>query len=297
VRRGYSDRGPLGAASDLFFGLTTAFGYGTSDFVARQASQRIGHVRVLFYLEVVGFFLLAPLAFLFERGGWAWSDIWWLVLGLGVLNTIASLFLYRAFEYGVLSVVSPIASSYPAATAALAILFLDQFPGLLATLGIVTVLAGLLLLSRAGVHPSNAPPRDARVGLVSAFAAFAGYGVFYFALKYVVADVGPVTVTAVVRLVGVVLLLGLQAAGAFRVLGLPRSLWPSLASMGVLDSLAFVAFNLGILGGNVAIVGTLSGLFSAVTVGLAVAVLHERLTRAQIAGVLAVFVGVVLIAL
>lgn len=287
----------MGAASDLFFGLATAFGYGTSDFVARQASQRAGHVRVLFYLEVIGFVLLAPIAFLFERGGWAWSDTLFLVLGLGVLNTVASVFLYRAFEYGVLSVVSPIASSYPAATAALAILFLDEFPGPLATLGIVSVLAGLLLLSRAGAHPSNAPPRDARVGVISAFLAFAGYGVFYFALKYVVAEVGPVTVTALVRLVGVVLLLGLQATGAVRVLGLPRSLWPSLAAMGVLDSLAFVAFNLGILGGNVAIVSTLSGLFSAVTVGLAVVVLHERLTRTQLVGVLAIFAGVVLIAL
>lgn len=288
---------PLGAASDLFFGLTTAFGYGTSDFVARQASQRIGHVRVLFYMELVGFVILAPLAYLFERGLWTWSNAWLLLLGLGVLNTFCTLFLYRAFEYGVLSVVSPIASSYPAATAALAIVFLNEFPGIPATLGIVSVLAGILLLGRGGVHPSNAPPRNARVGLVSAFAAFAGYGVFYFALKYVVADVGPVTVATTVRLVGVVLLLALHAAGTLRVLGLPRALWSSLASMGVLDSLAFIAFNVGIVGGSVAIVSTLSGLFSAVTVGLAVAFLHERLTRAQLVGVLSIFVGVVLIAL
>lgn len=287
----------MGTESDLFFGLSTAFGYGTSDFVARQAAQRIGHVRVLFYMELVGFLILAPLALLFERGFWVWSDAWLLVLGLGVLNTFSTLFLYRAFEYGVLSVVSPIASSYPAATAALAILFLNDRPGVPATAGIVFVLAGILLLSRGGVHPSNTPPKDPRVGLVSAFAAFAGYGVFYFALKYVVADVGPVTVATVVRLVGVVLLVGLGAAGVLRVRGLPRALWPSLASMGVLDSLAFIAFNVGILGGSVAIVGTLSGLFSAVTVALAVAILHERLTRPQLVGVLSVFAGVVLIAL
>ncbi len=287
----------MGAESDLFFGLTTAFGYGTSDFVARQAAQRIGHVRVLFYMELVGFVILAPLALVLEHGQWVMSGAWVLVLGLGILNTFSTLFLYRAFEYGVLSVVSPIASSYPAATAALAILFLNQFPGVPPTAGIVCVIGGILLLSRGGVHPSNAPPKDARVGLASAFLAFAGYGVFYFALKYVVADVGPVTVATVVRLVGVFLLLGLHAVGALRVRGLPRPLWPSLAAMGVLDSLAFIAFNVGILAGNVAIVGTLSGLFSAVTVGLAVAILHERLTRTQVLGVVAIFAGVVLIAL
>ena len=287
----------MGTASDLFFGLTTAFGYGTSDFVARQASHRIGHVRVLFYMELVGFAILAPLALLLEHGLWRWSDAWWLVLGLGVLNTFATLFLYRSFEYGVLSVVSPIASSYPAVTAALAILFLNDRPGVPATIGIVFALSGIILLSRGGVHPANAPPKDARRGIVSALGAFAGYGVFYFALKYVVADVGPVSVATVVRLVGVVVLLALSAVGLLHVRGLPRPLWPSLAAMGILDSLAFIAFNVGILGGSVAIVGTLSGLFSAVTVVLAAAILRERMTRIQLLGVLAIFVGVVLIAL
>lgn len=287
----------MGTESDLFFGLSTALGYGTSDFVARQASHRVGHVRVLFYMELVGFVILVPLAVGLEHGAWRWSGAWLLVLGLGVLNTFCTLFLYRAFEFGVLSVVSPIASSYPAATAALAILFLNDRPALAATLGIGCVLVGIVLLSRAGVHPANVPPRNARVGMVSAFIAFAGYGVFFFALKFVVADVGPVTVATVVRLVGVVVLLVLSVAGTVRIGRLPRPLWPSLAAMGVLDSAGFIAFNLGILGGSVAIVGTLSGLFSAVTVGLAVAVLHERLTRTQLVGVLSIFLGVVLIAL
>ena len=287
----------MGTESDLFFGLSTALGYGTSDFVARQATHRVGHLHVLFYMELVGLVILAPVALVFERGQWVWSDTWLLLFGLGVLNTFSTLFLYRSFEYGVLSVVSPIASSYPAATAALAILFLHESVAPPAAAGIVLVLAGILLLGRAGPHPANAPPRDARAGVVSALAAFGGYGVFYFALKYVVADVGPVTVTAVVRLVGVVLLLLLGAVGLVRIRGLPRFLWPHLGAIGVLDSLAFIAYNVGILGGSVAIVGTLSGLFSAVTVGLAAAVLHERLTRLQLGGVLAIFLGVLLIAL
>lgn len=296
MRVAHAGWGFVGTASDLFFGLATAFGYGTSDFVARQASHRIGHVRVLFYMELIGFVILAPIAVVFERTLWRWSDAWWLLLGLGVLNTIATLCLYRSFEYGVLSVVSPIASSYPAVTAALAILFLGDRPGLPATVGIVFALGGILLLGRGGVHPGNAPPRNARAGIAAAFGAFAGYGVFYFALKYVVADVGPITVATVVRLVGIAVLLAASAARFLRVRGLPRPLWPYLATMGVLDSFAFIAFNVGILAGSVAIVGTLSGLFSAVTVALAAGVLRERLTRLQALGVLAIFLGVVLIA-
>ncbi len=287
----------MGAESDLFYGLATAFGYGTSDFIARQAAHRTGHLRVLFYMEAVGMVILVPVAILLEHGLWRWSSAWLLVVGLGVLNTIATLFLYRSFEYGVLSVVSPLASSYPAVTAVLAILFLNDRPGVPATAGIVLVLAGIVILGRGGVHPSNPRPKDARVGLMSAGIAFAGYGVFYFALKYVVTDVGPVTVTALVRIVGVVVLLAGSAGGFVRIGALPRTLWPSLATMGVLDSAAFIAYNVGILGGSVAVVGTLSGLFSAVTVALATGILRERLTRPQLAGVASIFAGVLLIAL
>lgn len=287
----------MGAGSDLFYGLATAFGYGTSDFIARQAAHRAGHVRVLFYMEAVGMVILVPVAVLLEHDLWRWSWVWVLVAALGVLNTAATLFLYRSFEYGVLSVVSPLASSYPAVTAILAILFLNDRPGIPAIAGIVLVLGGIVILGRGGIHPSNPAPKDARVGLVSAACAFTGYGVFYFALKYVVADVGPVTVTALVRVVGVVVLLAASAAGRLHIGALPGALWPSLASIGVLDSAAFIAYNVGILGGSVAIVGTLSGLFSAVTVALAAGILRERLTRPQFLGVAAIFVGVLLIAL
>ena len=100
----------MGDASDLFYGLATAFGYGTGDFLARQASHRIGHLQVLFYMEAGSLLVLLPVAFALERDLWNLGPgLAWLA-GLGVVNVVASLFLYRSFEYGVLSVVSPLAS-------------------------------------------------------------------------------------------------------------------------------------------------------------------------------------------
>lgn len=286
----------MSAASDLFYGLTTAVGYGSGDFLARQASHRIGHLRVLFFMELTGMLILVPIAAVSEGARWTASWMWaWLAI-LGAVNVIASLFLYKSFEFGVLTVVSPLASSYPAVTAALAVAFLGDRPGALASGGIVGVLAGILLLSRSRPHPENPPPRDARVGLVSALIAFAGYGVFYFALAYPVAVLGPVTAAAFARLVGVALLLAMGGIRSGILVRPPRGLWSLLLPIGVLDSVAFIAYNVGILRGSVAIVGTLSGLFSAVTVGLAAIVLRERLTRGQFVGVLAIFAGVVLLA-
>lgn len=278
------------------FGLTTAFGYGGGDFLARQAAHRVGHIRVLFFMEFLSLVILLPIAFWFERGLWSADSPWALLVVLGAVNVFASLFLYKSFEYGVLSVVSPLASSYPAVTAGLAVVFLGDRPGGYATIGIVAVLVGILLLSRTRAHPENPLPKDAKVGLVSAFFAFAGYGVFYFALAYVVDEVGPVSAAAFVRIVGVTILLIASVVGVARIGGPSGDLWRIFIVIGVLDSIAFVAYNVGIRIGSVAIVGTLSGLFSAVTVGLATLVLKDRLTRTQYVGVAAIFLGVVLMA-
>jgi drug/metabolite transporter (DMT)-like permease len=286
----------MGAASDLFYGLTAAFGYGSGDFFARQAAHRIGHLQVLFYTYAISLAVLLPTALLLEGSRWQPGISWLGVVGLGVLNTFASLHLYRSFEYGVLSIVSPLISSYPAVTAGLAIVLLNEWPGFVAAAGIVLVLVGILSLSQSRPHPENPIPKDARKGLVSAFFAFAGYGVFYFAIKYVVTSVGPVSTAALVRLVGVAVLFVAGAVGAIRIGRPTRSVVPTLTVVGVLDVGGFIAYNIGISTGSVAIVGTLSGLFSAVTVSLAAAFLHERLTKTQFRGIVAILLGVVLIA-
>ncbi len=286
----------MGTASDVFFGLSAAIGYGTGDFVARGTSHRVGYVRVLFYMEVVSLLVVLPLAVLFERDQWHLTSALEIIPILAAVNVFASLFLYRAIEYGVLSVVSPLISSFPAVTAALAILFFGDRPPAMAAAGITAAVAGIVLISRSSAHPDNPPPKDARVGLISAILSFSGYGVFYFALKYAVLDFGPITAVTLVRIAGLGILAIVSLAGVARIQGLPRDVWPAIATMGLLDTLGFLAYSVGIVGGSVAIIGTLSGLFSAVTVGLAAVFLRERLTRVQYAGMAAIFLGVVLMA-
>ena len=286
----------MGTASDLFYGLATALGYGTGDFLARQASHRVGHVAVLFYMSLVSLAVLAPLAWFVEGPSWHFSALWVWAVAFGLLNTFASLHLYRAFEYGFLSVVSPLVSGYPAVTVTLAIVFLHETPGYVAAGGIVLALVGAILLSRTPPHPKTPRARDARKGLTSALLAFGGYGVFFFVLKYVVVGVGPAATAMLARIVTVALLAPAGALGVVSLSRPPREAAPLLFAVGFLDVGSFLAYNLGIATGSVAVVGTLSGLFSAVTVALAAVLLRERLTRPQILGVFAILLGVVLLA-
>lgn len=281
---------------DVGFGLTTALGYGTADYIAKRTTDRVGFVETLWYLESIGAPILVVLALVLERPGWPAMDPLLLLVGLSGINVVASFYLYRAFEFGTLSVVSPLASGYPSVIVVLAVLVLHEPLTGPDAIGIVLTLAGVVLITRVTIGEVSRA-KNPRVGIVSAAIAFAGYGVFYFGLKLVVGPIPPITSAAIVRLVSlapVALVAGLQGALRF-----PRpGLRTRALTIATLDSLALVAYNIGIAGSHaIAVLGTVSGLFSAVTVAWAVLLLKERLSPIQWIGAAAIFAGIAALAL
>src|SRR5271155_4538553 len=109
----------------VILGLIGAICWGGSDFAARFASRRVGAYRTLFFMQFFGFLALS--AYLKWTGAFAhitatgWKP-WVLAAFAGVLNMTASLALYYSFQIGVMSIVAPVSSSYPALTVALAML-------------------------------------------------------------------------------------------------------------------------------------------------------------------------------
>lgn len=281
---------------DIGFGLATALGYGTADFVAKRTADRVGFVETLWYLESLGTPILVALALLLERVATVPLDPLLLLLALTGVSVIASYFLYRAFEFGTLSVVSPLASGYPAMIVILAVVVLREQLTAADAGGIVLTLLGVILITRVTIGEVSRA-KDHRVGILSAVVAFLGYGVFYFGLKFVVGPIPPVTSAAIVRVIS----LAPVALIAWRrgVLRLPRTgLVGAAAVIATLDSLALVAYNLGLASGrSLAVLGTVSGLFSAVTVAWAVVLLKERLSLVQWVGAAAIFAGIVTLAL
>src|SRR5215469_14963245 len=109
----------------VILGLSAALCWGTADFLVRYTTRIIGTYRTLFYMQFIG---LACLGFFLAISGqfahqiahisWQW---WFLAVVTALLNVASALVLYRAFEIGVLAVVSPIAASSTALTVVLAI--------------------------------------------------------------------------------------------------------------------------------------------------------------------------------
>ena len=286
----------MASLRDIGFGLATAFGYGTADYVAKRTADRVGFVETLWYLEMIGVPILVVLALLLEHVTALPLDPLLLLVALSAINVVASFFLYRAFEFGTLSVVSPIASAYPSLIVVLAVVVLHEPLSVFDVVGIGLTLAGVVLITQVTIGEASRA-KDHRLGVLSAIVAFFGYGVFYFGLKLVVGPIPPITSSAIVRVVSLVpVALIAFSRGALR---LPRKGFALAAiTIATLDSLALVAYNLGLATGHsLAVLGTVSGLFSAVTVAWAVLLLKERLGWVQWLGAAAIFAGIVTLAI
>src|SRR5712692_716982 len=117
----------------IVLGLLTALSWGSSDFLARFATRRIGALRTTLYMQLAGLALLT--IFLRWVGGWGhltdgsgWQPWAWGALA-GIVNSVATLALYRSFEPGKMAVVAPLSASYPALTLILSWLGGDHLSG------------------------------------------------------------------------------------------------------------------------------------------------------------------------
>jgi drug/metabolite transporter (DMT)-like permease len=292
----------------ILLGITGAVCWGVADFAARFASRRIGAFRTLLYMQLIGFIALSAYlkftgAFSHVPSGW---HPWMLAVAAGLMNVTASLAFYYSFQIGTMSIVAPVSSSYPALTVALSILSGERIAPVHAA-GFAVTLVGVVLAATA-FKPNATTTSDRSASAESkphlsqgvgwAIIAAILFGVMFWFLGYhVVPLVGTVVSVWVIRLTSFSALV-LAAAPARQSLRLPiGSVWWLLASVGVMDTAAFVANNAGLSTGQVSAVSILASLYGAITVLLAWIVLRERLERSQWLGVALIFVGIVLVSL
>ncbi len=276
----------------MAFGLAAALCWGTSDFAAKISAGKIGGLRTSLFLQYIGSIFILLVVFHDLHRLWMFPTVTYFTLGLGAINAVASYSLFKGFEVGKLSVVSPIASSYPALSTVLAVLLLNEHVSPLRGAAIFVILLGIVLVSIQRSGQRSGQRLAAGVGY--AIVAFVTLGFMFCALKLVVGELGaflPVLLLRVMSatiLTGAVILTPRQHASW-------RSYLPIVFVVGIVDTLGNMTYNLGIIGGAVSVVTTLSGLFSAVTVILAFIVLKERLAAHQAIGFLAILVGISII--
>jgi drug/metabolite transporter (DMT)-like permease len=286
----------------ILLGLLTALTWGGADFIARFATHRIGALRAMLYMQVIGFLLLTIC--LPWLGGWGhladgsgWQPWAWGFLA-GCFNAMAGLGFYRAFEIGKMAVVAPLSASYPALTLLLSWMTGERVSPVRIA-GIVCTLVGVVIVA-GGEKPPDENDAEAmrRSGRGIGWAIFAavGFAVLFWLLgTRIIVRVGAVQTVWMIRLTSTVL-----TAAAILIAKQPARLprgevrW-MLLGMGAFDTGAFVLSNLGMKMEQVAVITVLSSLYGAVTVGLAAFFLREHVSRWQWMGIVTIFLGILLI--
>ena len=309
--------GPHGRAClEIVLGLTAAICWGASDFCARFASRQIGAYRTLMLMQIFGAFALSVYLWRTDAWGHLASFGWqlWAFAVIGSLvNTGASLALYRAFEIGTMSVAAPVSSAYPAVTVTLSLMSGERLGAMHAT-GVVVIFCGVILAAlslgtapqpvskahdeRPDAHPILSDNNSARLvrGGGWAIVSAIGFGVMFWWFGFhVVREIGGVASVWVARLTSFFALL-FAALPARQNVSLPRGkVWWLLAVVGLVDTSAFVANNVGMRLGHVSIVTVLSSLYGAVTVLLGAIFVREPLRKTQWFGIALIFAGIVFV--
>ena len=272
-------------------GLLAALLWGTSTTASTHASRRIGAEISLAWVYVVGLLVALPVAVSTglphaDGRGLAWTAV-------SASAGISSLYLlYAALRRGPVVLVAPISASQGAAAAVLAVLLGERLH-ILAGVGLGVLVLGLFAVMRRPGGPAGRPAHPtAAIVLASLSAALAALALYGSARA---ADsLGTPWLLAVFRIAGVAALMTpLVVSGRLR---RPGPVTRLVVFCGLADTAALASYIVGAThGSSVAVPAILASQYAAVAVLIGVLTMGERLTRGQLAGVVAILGGVALV--
>jgi uncharacterized membrane protein len=301
----------------IILACSAATVFGVADFVGGTASRRMHPLLVTLLAQLAGVAALLVLAWtnLGATGGaWHTGSLLWGLLA-GVAGGIGMPMLYRALAIGPMNVVAPLVALTSAVVPVFFGLLFGERPSFLAWVGIVlAVIAGTVVgmsgtpadegvaLGAAAGEPLTAAPARPRTGVVLGLLSGFCFGAFYVLLARTnpVAGLWPVVSArgAGSVVAGIVLLIALLAMKSRSQAG-PANLgwagWRMAAVAGVLDASANGLYLLAAQRGQLAVVGSIMGLYPASTVLLARYLHGERIGPVQRIGLLLAVPAVVLI--
>jgi len=263
----------------VVLGLVIAFCFGTSDYLSKGLTGKVGFFRTTVYvLAVSGALVLFPALLLGIPGMLTYYDALLLALIAGS-TFVAFLFMYRGYQKGHLSVVSPTVNSFPT----FSVLFSIFVLGIAISSGVLLALAGVILgiilvsTNIAALRSSSA--RGLTPGVPEAILAAFFFAVGFTALGYADETIGYLFPVLAARLgaAGVGLALGAAMKQDLSPFGGKPLL--RLLAMGVLEATGIFSFTLALFYTSIAslpVATTLGGMGVVFTVGYAVVLMKER---------------------
>ncbi|MGN6721768.1 MAG: EamA family transporter [Marmoricola sp.] len=255
----------------ILWSLLGAAAYGVSDFIGAVASRRSSAWPVAFVSSTGGAVVAALVAIALPGHASSSHFAWAAFAGLG--TGIGTAFLYRGLAAGRVGVVAPISAVAAAALPVIVSTLSGERPPFLAWAGIALALPGIWLVSQEEGATFGGS------GVLDGVIAGIGFGIGFVGLGHVPESAGwwPLVIMNLTSAAAIVVVATAMRAKVF---GREPAIYLGLAG-GVLAVLAMIGFVLATSHGLVSIAAVLVSLYPAVTIVLAVALLHERVHRIQ----------------
>ena len=281
----------------MIYGLLAALGFGLADFEGALAGRRIGSLPTVMLGQ--GLAALVMTAILLASGR-SLAPLG-LLLGVVVLNglfaAVAYQAHYRALSLGPVAVVSPIGAAYAVFGVALAVVLLGERPGVLALLGGILTVLGVMFVS-TDLRALRAGVRDVAPGVPWALASAVAFGVAGFTLGYLSQRGGWIAGLWASRVAQVSFYVPLAIATRSQLSAVRDRKGIAIALVaGVADIVGVVGLSVGAERGFISVVIAASAVFPVVTVALSLAFLKERLVVNQYVGIALVVAGLLMLGL
>ncbi len=290
----------------LVLGLLASVCWGVVDVAAAISTRRVGSSRVLAGTQLISIVTLVALALV--RGDLLGPNpIGGFLAGfpLGAMASVIYLSQFMALRHGPVSIVSPVIVAYGGLTVILAVIFRGETLTPVQGVGAVLSTAGVILAAITFEGGSVRGVRLVGPGVIAAALASIGFAVVTVLLAGPIGEHGWLPVIIGSRTGNTIFSFGILAlslrGSRLRPLALPWHGWSRVAAAAILvsglcDITGFVMFAFGLGVAPAWLMGLSTSFGPVLAIGWAMVHLGERLRPHQWAGVVALGVGVVALA-
>lgn len=278
----------------ILFSIFAMIGYGLADFLAKKAVDKYGPIISLKIAITSGTLaILLYSLFSIKFPALSFNTIIFVLL-TGITGAIGWIAFYKSLKQGKVSIISPIASSWGIISFILAIAVLSEKLTLSQVLASISIFIGIFLVSVDWKKFSIDIKNKFYSGVGLALLAMITFGISAFFSKFVVDEVGAFYSVIFVRaiLIPILLVYPSNNKEKFNI----NFIW-LLILIGIIDALAYLSFNFGLLTGLVSIVSAITSAAPFIVVLLAYFFLKEKLKTNQYLGILLIIIGFISLSL
>jgi len=284
-------------ALGILFAIVALLSWGIADFFAKKAIDKVGYKTSLLLNHATAFVPLIVLAVFFFKLPTFSVGLVLITVSAGILGIVGYAFLYRGFQKGNVSVVSPISASWSVITTLLAVFIFQETLMPLQIIGVIAVFVGVFFASTNFAELKKSVRQGRSSGVSDGLISMVAWGITYTLLKPMTTAYGPIIALFFLRITAITILFSATKITKTKISTPTKLIYLFIGTAGLLDLLGFVAFNFSISTEFVSIVGPIAATAPAVTVILAYFFLKEKMVNNQKIGIIAILVGLALISL